>query len=148
MSGSRDEPQTGQPGWDGRFFEDFTVGDVYYHPLGRTVTETDNQWFTLLTQNTVRIHVDAAYAAGTEFGRPLVNSTFVRSRSKILHTAGSRSRPNAGIVRAGTEGYNQDGVVVISFQRTFLVYRRGHAPAVLGPVPPENSLPPIPGGQR
>src|SRR4051794_38178351 len=67
---------TSVPGWRGRFFEDFTVGDVYEHPLGRTVTETDNSWFTLLTQNTNPIHFDHAYAAQTEFGRPLVDSTF------------------------------------------------------------------------
>jgi hypothetical protein len=42
-------------GWRGRFFEDFEVGDVYEHPLGRTVTTTDNMWFTLLTQNTAPI---------------------------------------------------------------------------------------------
>ena len=63
-------------GWRGRFFEDFEVGDVYRHPLGRTVTETDNAWFTLLTQNTAPIHFDRHYAAQTEFGRPLVDSTF------------------------------------------------------------------------
>jgi itaconyl-CoA hydratase len=63
-------------GWRGRFFEDFEVGDVYEHPLGRTVTTTDNLWFTLLTQNTAPIHIDHAYAARTEFGRPLVDSTF------------------------------------------------------------------------
>jgi acyl dehydratase len=62
--------------WRGRFFEDFTVGDVYQHALGRTVTQTDNAWFTLLTQNTAPLHVDHHYAAQTEFGRPLVNSTF------------------------------------------------------------------------
>ena len=62
-------------GWRERFFEDFEVGDIYEHPFGRTVT-TDNLWFTLLTQNTVPIHVDHAYAAATEFGRPLVDSTF------------------------------------------------------------------------
>jgi acyl dehydratase len=60
----------------GRFFEDFAVGDVYRHPLGRTVTTTDNIWFTLLTQNTAPIHFDHHYAAQTEFGRPLVDSTF------------------------------------------------------------------------
>ena len=64
-----------QEGWRGRFFEDFAVGDVYRHPLGRTITETDNTWFTLLTQNTAPIHFDRHYAARTEFGRPLVNST-------------------------------------------------------------------------
>jgi hypothetical protein len=40
------------PGWNGRYFEDFTEGDVYRHPLGRTITTTDNAWLTLLTQNT------------------------------------------------------------------------------------------------
>src|SRR5256885_4683112 len=63
-------------GWQGRFFEDFEVGDVYQHPLGRTVTTTDNIWFTLLTQNTAPIHFDAHYAAQTEFKKPLVDSTF------------------------------------------------------------------------
>jgi itaconyl-CoA hydratase len=63
-------------GWRGRFFEDFTVGDVYRHALGRTVTATDNAWFTLLTQNTNPLHFDAHYAAQTEFGKPLVDSTF------------------------------------------------------------------------
>jgi itaconyl-CoA hydratase len=63
-------------GWQGRFFEDFEVADVYQHPLGRTVTTTDNIWFTLLTQNTAPIHFDQHYAAQTEFGKPLVDSTF------------------------------------------------------------------------
>jgi acyl dehydratase len=62
-------------GWQGRFFEDFEVGDVYAHPLGRTITQTDNIWFTLLTQNTAPIHFDQHYAAQTEFGKPLVDST-------------------------------------------------------------------------
>ena len=63
-------------GWHGRFYEDFEVGDIYRHPLGRTVTTTDNLWFTLLTQNTAPLHVDHQYASQTEFGKPLVNSTF------------------------------------------------------------------------
>ena len=65
-----------KPGWSGRFFEDFEVGDVYQHPLGRTVIAADNIWFTLLTQNTNPIHFDRVYAAGTEYGKPLVDSTF------------------------------------------------------------------------
>ena len=65
-----------KPGWTGRFYEDFQVGDVYHHPLGRTVIAADNIWFTLLTQNTNPIHFDRAYAAKTEFARPLVDSTF------------------------------------------------------------------------
>ena len=63
-------------GWTGRVYEDFEVGDIYIHPLGRTVLPVDNSWFTLLTQNTNPIHFDHAYAAQTEFGRPLVDSTF------------------------------------------------------------------------
>jgi itaconyl-CoA hydratase len=58
----------------GRFFEDFKVGDVYRHPMGRTLTETDNTWFTLLTCNTNEIHFNADYAVHTEFGKPLMNS--------------------------------------------------------------------------
>ena len=65
-----------KPGWTGRYFEDFAVGDLYPHPIGRTVTQTDNIWFTLLTVNPNPIHFDAVYAAKTEFGRPLVDSTF------------------------------------------------------------------------
>lgn len=65
---------TEESGWQGRFYEDFAVGHVYHHPLGRTVTSTDNIWLTLLTQNTAPLHVDHHYAAQTEFGRPLVNS--------------------------------------------------------------------------
>ena len=65
-----------KPGWTGRLFEDFEVGDIYQHPLGRTVIAADNIWFTLLTQNTNPIHFDRAYAAQTEYGKPLVDSTF------------------------------------------------------------------------
>lgn len=61
--------------WEGRFFEDFRVGDLYRHPLGRTITETDNIWFTLLTNNTHQVHFNADYAARTEFKQPLVVST-------------------------------------------------------------------------
>ena len=152
-------------GWAGRVFEDFQVGDVYEHPLGRTVLAADNVWFTCLTMNTNPIHFDAEYAAKTEFKRPLVNSCFtlalvtgqsvtdltvnavanlgwddvklphplfegdtVRSRSEVLETRGSKSRPNVGIVRVKTIGTNQDGKTVIEFTRTFMIWRRGHVP--------------------
>src|SRR5258708_10161841 len=142
-------------GWRGRFFEDFTVGDVYQHALGRTVLPTDNAWFTLLTQNTNPQHFDHHYAAQTEFGRPLVNSCFtlalvtgisvtdvsqnafanlgwdevrlpnpvfegdtIYAQSEVLETRASRSRPNVGIVRIKSTGYNQDGVTVIDYNRT------------------------------
>jgi acyl dehydratase len=163
------------PGWEGRYFEDFAVGDVYVHRLGRTVLDVDNSWFTLLTQNTAPIHVDRHYAAGTEFGRPLVDSTFtlalvtgqsvsdvsqnvmanlgwdevrlpapvyegdtIYSESEVLSVRESRSRPEVGIVAVRTTGSNQDGVVVITFTRTIMVYRRGRGP--LGESPPPGNL--------
>ncbi|HEU4530066.1 MAG TPA: MaoC family dehydratase [Steroidobacteraceae bacterium] len=58
----------------GRYFEDFVVGEVYEHRPGRTITETDNTWFTLLTMNTHPMHFDAEYAKASEFGRPIVCS--------------------------------------------------------------------------
>jgi len=58
----------------GRYFEDFEVGDVYEHRPGRTITETDNTWFTLLTMNTHPLHFDQEYAKASEFGRTLVAS--------------------------------------------------------------------------
>ncbi len=158
---------TVKEGWRGRFFEDFAVGDVYQHPLGRTVTTTDNLWFTLLTQNTAPIHFDHHYAAQTEFGRPLVDSTFtlalvtgqsvadvsqnvfanlgwddvrlphpvfegdtIYSQSEVLSVRESKSRPNVGIVAVRTTGYNQRGEVVITFNRTVMVYKRGQAPEI------------------
>ena len=159
-------------GWRGRFFEDFEVGDVYRHPLGRTVTTTDNAWFTLLTQNTAPIHFDHHYASRTAFGRPLVDSTFtvalvtgqsvtdvsqnvfanlgwdevrlpapvfegdtIYSRSEVLEKRESRSRENVGIVTVKTTGFNQDGTTVITFKRTVMVYKRGHAPQMPQPNP-------------
>ncbi|HYX52722.1 MAG TPA: MaoC family dehydratase [Candidatus Limnocylindrales bacterium] len=154
-----------KPGWTGRFFEDFTVGDIYEHWPGRTVLAADNVWFSLLTQNNNPIHFDANYSAGTEFGRPLVEGAFtlalvtgqsvadvsmnalanlgwdevrtpnpvfegdtVYSRSEVLETRESKSRPNVGIVRVKTTGYKQDGKVVIEFQRTVMVFKRGQGP--------------------
>ncbi|HJO02852.1 MAG TPA: MaoC family dehydratase [Acidobacteriota bacterium] len=152
-------------GWQGRVYEDFEVGDVYPHPLGRTITTADNIWFTMMTQNTNPIHFDHEYAKGTEFGRPLVNSTFtlalvtgqsvtdisqnvmanlgwdkvrlphpvfegdtIYSRTEVLEARESKSRPNVGIVRVKTTGFNQDNVTVIEYERTIMVYKRGHVP--------------------
>ena len=58
----------------GRYLEDFTVGDIYEHRPGRTITETDNIHFSLMTMNFHPMHCDAAFAAKSEFGRLLVNS--------------------------------------------------------------------------
>lgn len=63
----------------GRYFEDFAVGDVYEHRPGRTITETDNVWFSLLTNNQHPLHSDAEYGRKSEFGRCLVNSCLTLS---------------------------------------------------------------------
>jgi len=152
-------------GWTGRMYEDFEVGDIYEHPLGRTVLAADNTWFTLLTMNNHPLHFDANYAAKTQFGRPLINSCLtlsivtghsvtdlsqnavanlswdgiqmphpvfegdtLYSRSEVLETRESKSRPQVGIVRVKTTGLNQHGTAVIEFQRTFMVYKRGSIP--------------------
>lgn len=62
--------------WRGRFFEDFSVGDVFRSRLGRTITDADNVWFTCLTMNTNQVHFNTPFAERTRFGRTLVNSTF------------------------------------------------------------------------
>jgi acyl dehydratase len=64
-----------KPGWEGRFYDDFEVGDIYQHPLGRTITETDNIWFTLLTMNPNQLHFNREYGKRTPFGQCLVDST-------------------------------------------------------------------------
>ena len=63
----------------GRYFEEFTVGDVYKHWPGRTITEHDDTWFSLMTMNQNPLHIDEHYAAGTQHGRRLVNGTFIFS---------------------------------------------------------------------
>jgi itaconyl-CoA hydratase len=65
--------------WSGRFFEDLEVGDVYRSRLGRTISETDNTWFTQLTCNTNQVHFNREFAAGTRFGQLLVNSCLTLS---------------------------------------------------------------------
>lgn len=63
----------------GRYLEDFKTGDVYEHRPGRTISETDNTWFTLLTMNQHPLHFDQEYASRSEFGRVLVNSCLTLS---------------------------------------------------------------------
>jgi acyl dehydratase len=58
----------------GRYYEDFKVGEIYEHRPGRTISETDNTWFTLLTMNTHPMHFDAEYAKASEFGKCIVCS--------------------------------------------------------------------------
>lgn len=63
----------------GRYYEDFVVGDVYEHRPGRSISEADNSWFTLLTMNQHPLHFDREYAAKSEFGQVIVNSCLTLS---------------------------------------------------------------------
>ncbi len=58
----------------GLYFEDFTVGQIFDHPLRRTITETDNVLMSTLTHNPAALHLDAEYMKTTEYGQPIVNS--------------------------------------------------------------------------
>ncbi len=148
----------------GRNYEDFEVGEVYQHRPGRTINEADNTWFTLLTMNNHPLHFDHAYAAKTEFGRPLVNSCLtlamvtgmsvddvsyraignlgwdkvrltapvfngdtIYAESEVLAKRESKSRPTQGLVTVRTRGLKADGTEFMSFERTILVPKRGHA---------------------
>ena len=66
-------------GASGRTYHDFEVGSTIRHKPGRTITETDNIWFTLLTMNTHPLHFDTEFAATSQFGQPLVNSCLTLS---------------------------------------------------------------------
>jgi len=148
----------------GRYFEEFAVGEIYEHRPGRTISEADNTWFTLLTMNQHPLHFDFAYAAKSEFGRPLVNSCLTLSivvglsvsdisqkaignlgwndirlvapvfigdtiyaESEVLTKRESAKRPTQGIVTVRTSGRKTDGTVFMTFERTVLVPKRGHA---------------------
>lgn len=63
----------------GRFYEEFEIGAVYKHWPGRTVTEFDDTWFSLMTMNQHPLHIDEHYAQGTQHGQRLVNGTFIFS---------------------------------------------------------------------
>ena len=150
-----------KPGWTGRFYEDFEVGDVYQHPLGRTILAADNTWLSLLTMNSNPLHFDYHYSGKTEFGKPLVDSCLtlaimsgqsvadltqnafrdlgwddvvipnplfegdtIYSKSEVLEKRESNSRPDVGLVKVRTTGFNQNGAVVMEFKRTFMVFKR------------------------
>ena len=148
----------------GRYYEDFEIGDVYEHRPGRTISEADNTWFTLLTMNKHPLHFDAEYAKKSEFGKPVVNSALtlaivagmsvsdlsqkvianlgwdkirltapvfagdtIYAESEVLAKRESKSRPTQGIVTASTTGKKADGTVIMTYERTILVPKRGHA---------------------
>ncbi len=145
----------------GKYFEALTPGLRIKHRAGRTITEADNVLFSALTMNTQPLHLDEHFAAGTQFGRRIVNGLFtlglavgltvseltegtiianlgydhVRHPQPVFHgdtlymetevieARESASRPNAGVVRFKHTGRNQDGAVVIEFERTTLVLK-------------------------
>ena len=146
----------------GRYYEDFVIGHIYEHRPGRTITDADNVWFTLLTMNTHPAHFDYEFAKDTEFGKPIVCSPLtvaimvgqsvsdvsqkavanlgwdtirlthplfcgdtLYSESEVIDKRESASRPQHGIVTVKTIGKNQHGVVVCTFNRTMLVWKRG-----------------------
>ncbi len=149
----------------GLYYEDFVPGDVFEHRPGRTITDVDNIWMTLLTMNTQPVHFDAAYASHTEWKALLVDSTLtlavltgmtvrtvsakvvanlgwdrvrathpvfggdtLYAESKVLAKRDSQSRPTQGIVTVETTGRNQNGDVVMTFERTMLIYKRNGSP--------------------
>lgn len=157
-------------GWrdHGHVLEDFNVGDVFRHWPGRTITESDNITFTLLTGNPSAPHLDLHFSQSMGHPGTLVNGGLVLSivhglsvrdissspaaiaqlswdnvrihrptypgdtlyaETEILETRPSRSKPDRGIVRVQTRGFNQRGELVVEYQREVLVHRRGHTPA-------------------
>ena len=71
----------------GRYFDQFKVGETFKHSPGRTITEHDDTWFSLMTMNQNPLHIDANYAAGTQHGRRLVNGTLIFSIAVGLSVA-------------------------------------------------------------
>jgi acyl dehydratase len=71
--------RTQEASMPGLYFEDFSVGQLFDHPIRRTITETDNVLMTTMTHNPAALHLDAEYMKGTEFGQPLINSCLTLS---------------------------------------------------------------------
>ena len=82
---------------NGLFYDEFEVGDIIEHRPGRTVTETDNIWQSLLSLNSHPLHIDHQYAARTEFGKPLVSSLVVLSLVGGMSTNGTSARAIANL---------------------------------------------------
>ena len=151
----------------GRYFDEFHVGDVINHNLGRTITEADNVLFCAITMNTQPLHLNEDYARKhSEFGQRLVNGLLTLAlavgisvpeltegrlvanlgyanvrqphpmfhgdtlyvESEVIEVRASRSRPDQGIVRFRHIGRNQDGVVVLEFERSALMLKKPSTP--------------------
>ena len=112
----------------GRYLEDFQVGDVYEHRPGRTITEADNSWFTLLTMNQHPLHFDREYGAKSEFGQMLVNSCLTLSivtgmsvsdvSQKTVANLGWREVKLVGPVFVGDTLYAESEVLAVRESRS------------------------------
>jgi acyl dehydratase len=149
----------------GRYLEEFEVGAVYKHWPAKTVTESEDHLFCLLTMNHHPLHLNDVYAAKSQQGRNVVVGPYVYSlvfgmtvgdvsgkalanlatddlshpapvfhgdtlfaESEVLEVRPSESKPDRGVVRVHTRGYNQDGTLVVEFKRAVLVPKMGDGP--------------------
>ncbi len=129
---------------DNMLFSNMTLNPQPLH-IDRHFCEQETEWkqplmnslFTLglmigISVNDLTVGTTIANLGMTDvkFPHPLFHGDTVRCTTEVLGKRESRSRPNVGIVTVRTTGYNQDGVVVITFNRTVMVYRRGQAPVI------------------
>ena len=151
-------------GWEGRFLEDFEIGDIYRSSVGRTLLDADNTWMTLLTNNDNQIHFNVEYAKNTQFQRPLMNSLVTLAvvtgltvpdisrngitlgwdkvrlphpvyagdtlwaETEVVSVRESNSDPRRGIIHIKCKGIQQEGEIVIEFERDVMIWKREHAP--------------------
>jgi acyl dehydratase len=143
----------------GRYFEDLEEGQTFDHWPGRTITEYDDTWFSLMSMNQHPLHVDGHYAQTTQHGQRLVEGPLVislvigmsqadvggrssrtieysnvRHQEPVFHgdtlyarsrIAGKESLPDgSGVVKVESEGFNENGRVVVSMERKIVVPRR------------------------
>jgi acyl dehydratase len=133
----------------GRYLEDFEVGAVYKHWPAKTVTESDDHLFCLITMNHHPLHINVVvgplvYSLALGMSVPDVSGKAIANlatdelshpapvfhgdtlfvQSEVLEVTPSRSKPDRGVVRVKTDAFNQDGVLVASFKRAVLVPRR------------------------
>ena len=121
---------TVHPAVMGNFYEDFVIGDTFQHPIGRTVLETDNAWFTMLTLNTNQNHFNSHYSQFNPItdGKVIVNSGF--TIALVMGMTVSDISPYAGIISMITRGLNQHGDEVCSWKRSVMIWKRSHADEV------------------
>jgi acyl dehydratase len=128
----------------GRYYEEFEIGAVYRHWPGKTVTESDDHLFCLITMNHHPLHLDTHYAeTSTQFGRnvvvanleveslrhvaPTFHGDTIYGETTVLDMKESGSKPDRGVVTVETRGYKQDGTMVCVFRRRVMVPKKEFA---------------------